>query len=503
MQKLLNIKIFKTCLIFSFSFLFCGCNLFQSKKNVRVSISNDEKKPNLLIVFPDQMRGQAMGFIGQEPVITPNLDNFAKQSLVITDAVSNFPICSPARASLMSGKYPFGHGVLQNNNSLSAKYGYELSATERCWSDILDEKDYNLGYIGKWHLDNPHEPYIDCSNNQGDKKWNEWTPPNKRHGFDYWYAYGTYDEHMRPLYWSTDSGRQDFQYENQWGPELETDKAIAYLKNEGSKFRDSNNPFALVVSMNPPHAPYNQVPEKYKAVYKNIPIENLVERPNIPAAGTEYGDYYRKHIKDYYGMITGIDAQFGRIMQALDEYNLSENTIVLFLSDHGNCLGIHNVVSKDFHYEESMVVPFIIRWPGRIKPRKDNLLVSMPDVYPTLMDMMGFNQEIPKDVEGVSYASNFLKENGRRPESQLYMYTPYGKPDMGRRGIRTDRYTMMMSRWHGKLNSLELYDNVNDPYQMNNIGQTDSETVAALTKKLKKLLKKNNDPWIKHLSEIP
>lgn len=476
--------------------LFSGC-LSKTKKEEEVA-STETIQPNLLIVFPDQMRGQAMGFMGQEPIKTPNIDRFAKESLVLTDAVSNFPICSPARASLMSGKYPFGHSVIQNNNSYSSHYGYELAASEKCWSDILKERGYSLGYIGKWHLDNPYAPYIKSSNNEGDKKWNEWTPPEKRHGFDYWYAYGTYDDHLKPMYWTTDAGRHDFHYVNEWGPKVEADKAIAYLKNEKGERMD-NEPFALVVSNNPPHGPYSKVPEKYKKMYQDIPMDRLTQRPNIPQKGTKHGDYYRQHIKDYYAMISGVDDQFGRILQALEDTSLAKNTIVLFLSDHGNCLGIHNVISKDYHYEESFNIPFIMRWPEKIKPKKDNLLISMPDIYPTLMEIMGFKNDIPKDIEGVSYAANFLYGKGKRPESQLYMYTPYGGLDMGRRGIRTNQYTMMMSRWKGKPDELELFDNMNDPYQLNNIGLSDTVTVNLLTQKLKSLLEKYNDPWMKHL----
>ena len=107
--------------------------------------------------------------------------------------------------------------------------------------------------MGKWHLDNPRIPYIDVKNNQGQVKWNEWTPPDRRHGFDFWYAYGTYDYHDRPMYWSNEASRDSFHFVDQWGPEHETDLAIAYLKNKENKFRDANKPFALMVSMNPPH----------------------------------------------------------------------------------------------------------------------------------------------------------------------------------------------------------------------------------------------------------
>jgi arylsulfatase A-like enzyme len=164
-------------------------------------------QPNLLFVFPDQMRGQAMGFLGEEPVRTPNLDRFAAEALVLDYASATYPVCSPYRAMLMTGKYPHANKVVSNCTSRTAPYGVELQAADRCWSDILKEQGYALGYIGKWHLDSPLEPYIDCRNNEGDPKWNEWCPPGRRHGFDFWYAYGTYDDHNRPMYWHGDAAR--------------------------------------------------------------------------------------------------------------------------------------------------------------------------------------------------------------------------------------------------------------------------------------------------------
>jgi len=459
------------------------------------------EKPNLLIVIPDQMRGQAIGCLGEEPVFTPNLDRFAQESLVLTSATSNYPICSPARASLMTGKYPQAHKVLNNCNSVSAQYGYELSEDEECWSDILKERGYNLGYIGKYHLDCPHEPYILCANNRGNLKWNEWCPPSRRHGFDFWYAYGTYDNHLRPLYWGTNSARDSFFYIDQWGPEHETDLAVKYIRNEKGKFRNSKKPFGLVVAMNPPHTPYHLVPDQYKKIYENIPIEELTKRPNIPPKGTRWGDFYRKHIKNYYAMITGVDEQFGRIIDALKENGLENNTIVLFYSDHGNCIGIHDVPTKDYHYEESMRVPFLIRWPGRIKPGKDNLLISTPDIYPTLLDLMSFSDNIPEEVQGTSYASVFLTGKGKRPDSQLYMYVYPGEFDMGRRGLRTNEYTLMISKRKNQPDRIELFDNINDPYQLINIAGEQPDNLKKVVFRLRKWLEVLKDPWIKNLND--
>lgn len=454
--------------------------------------------PNLVLVFPDQMRGQALGFLHEEIVFTPNLDRCARESVVFSQTVSNYPVCSPFRASLMSGKYPPSHGVLGNCNSKGAEYGYELKTNERCWSDILKEKGYSLGYIGKWHLDNPHKPYVRCYNNTEKFAWNEWCPPERRHGFDFWYAYGTYDRHLNPMYWTTTAKRDEPIWVNEWGPKHEADLAIRYIKNEGGQFRQPDRPFALVVAMNPPHMPYDQVPRKYQELYRDIPLEKLCKRPNIPPAGTKWGDYYRRHIKNYLAMISGVDEQFGRILQALEEANLADQTIVIFTSDHGNCLGIHDKISKSNPYEESMRVPFLIRWPGKIAPRQDDLLLSSPDIYPTILDLMGFSEDIPPEVEGVSHAQLLLQGEGPRPTSQLYYQIPYGQPAGGSRGVRTHRYTLVITRRPDKKDEeIILFDRQTDPFQITNIASKRPDLVKRLiNEELMPWLKKTKDPWL-------
>lgn len=208
-----------------------------------------QEKPNLVFIMADQWRGDALGCLGKEPVKTPCLDQLAREGVNFTNAVSSYPVSSPARGMLMTGMYPHKNKVTGNCNSANAPYGVELPQDARCWSDILKANGYQTGYIGKWHLDAPYEPYIDTYNNHGAVAWNEWCPKERRHGFDYWTAYDTYDYHLKPMYWDTDAPRDSFYYVNQWGPEYEADKAIEYLNGH----IDKTQPFALVVSMNPPH----------------------------------------------------------------------------------------------------------------------------------------------------------------------------------------------------------------------------------------------------------
>lgn len=460
-----------------------------------------KQHPNLVIVFPDQMRGQALGFLNEDPVVTPHLDRFAKESLVLPQAVSNYPVCSPFRAMLMTGKYPQANGVIANCTSRTEPYGVELKETDRCWSDVLKDKGYSLGYIGKWHLDSPHKPYIDCQNNHGEIKWNEWCPPRRRHGFDYWHAYGTYDYHMNPMYWDTNAKRDDFHFVKQWGPEHEADQAIKYIENKDSAFRDPKKPFALVVAMNPPHTPYTQFPKKYLAPYADKTNKELLVRPNVDTSGrTKMSQLALEQTRNYFANITGVDEQFGRILRALDEAGLKDNTIVLFTSDHGNCVGAHGCATKNVPFEESMRIPFLIRWPGKINPRQDNLLISVPDIYPTLLDMMGFQDSIPAQARGTSYARNFLLGAGPEPGSQLYVKIPYNNPARGTRGVRTLTYKLVLTvKKDGTMERI-LYDLKRDPYEMTNEALGHPDVVEKLIKtELIPWLKRTNDPWIKNV----
>ncbi len=455
------------------------------------------RRPNLLMVMPDQMRGMAMGFLGEEPVLTPTLDRLAGESLVLPQAAVNYPICSPMRAMMLTGLYPHANGVLENCNSTSARFGYQLRTSARTWSDVLKDRGYSLGYIGKWHLDSPHRPYVDTSNNTEAQAWNEWTPPDRRHGFDFWHAYGTYDQHMHPEYWTTDAPRDQRTKVEQWGPEHEADVAIQFLNNDGGAFRKRGQPFALVVSMNPPHMPYGQLPQRYVDRYAGKTARDLITRASVNFDGTTAMDQLaRNQTKNYFAAITGVDEQFGRILKALDDLELRDDTIVVFTSDHGNCLGAHQQVSKNVAWEESMRVPFLIRWPGRIAPRRDELLLSTPDLAPTFLGLMGLSGDVPEGVQGVSHAPFFLSGRGGRPSSQLYMNVPLGQPSLGRRGVRTERYTLVVSRQPGTAERIELYDRVSDPSQLQDISGRQPEMVRRLmTGELAPWLARTQDPW--------
>lgn len=487
----------KRILFFTVVFVLITCSLFVSSFYTPEKAAQQpyRQPPNIVVIFVDQWRGQALGFLGKEKVITPNLDELAGKGLALTQMVSNYPVCSPARAMLLTGTYPSKNKVYANVNSQSAPFGIQLQKDMLCWSDVLKAKGYSNGYIGKWHLDSPHEPYIPTANNKPEMAWNEWTPFEKRHGFDYWYAYGTYDYHQKPMYWATNAVRDSFHYVNQWGPEHETDKAIDFFENKKNE-RKAGAPFSLVISMNPPHEPYNLVPQKYRDLYKNIPLDSLVTDGNIPAVGKPMGDEYRRNVKDYYANISGVDEQVGRIIKALKDNHLLENTIVVFTADHGNCLGKHQQHSKNNIYEESLRIPMIIYWKDQIKPGiDDRFLCSITDVYPTLLDLAGFKNDIPASVDGVSHANYFKFRKGKSPSEQFIMgAVSYRTMNSGFRGVRTNQFKLVYQKKDKALQGY-LFDLKADPFELNNLFTKDHPQVQQLKPVLEAWLKKTNDSF--------
>ena len=221
-----------------------------------------QKKPNLIYVFPDQWRGQALGFLKEEPVITPNIDKFAAESLVLTDAISNYPVCVPYRGMLMSGQYPHTNGVIRNNTSVT-----QTVDTRTWWPDVLKANGYDLGYFGKWHI------------TQRDQTGN--LEPDRRHGFDKYYILNG-NAHMKSSYNSSDwpdrKGKKPEEYSGQskyYSAQYDTENTLKFLKQAGAQYKRTGKPFAAVVAWNPPHMSYSSYPEKYKEIFKDVDVEEL------------------------------------------------------------------------------------------------------------------------------------------------------------------------------------------------------------------------------------
>lgn len=444
------------------------------------------RPPNLLFVFPDQFRAFACGFMGADPVHTPNLDRFASESVVCTNAVSNLPICTPFRAMLMTGRWPFQTGIHTNANS--SQPNIFLDPQETCLSDVLAAAGYECGYIGKYHLDTPAEEDAKYGEGmRGDQRvWDAYTPPGpRRHGFSFWYSYGCCDRHLKPHYWCGDAPREQPTEFQEWSVQHETDVAIGFLRQARTR------PFALFVAHNPPHPPYQQVPETYQEHFAGKTPADLLNRPNVPADRT--GEAGRKNVADYFAAVEGVDQNFGRLLAALAETGQAENTLVVFTSDHGEMMGSHGRMGKGVAYDESFRIPMILRLPNRLRPRHDGLHLNVPDLFPTLLGLLGLADRIPAKVTGANRADVLLTEAGERPRSTFFIGAAGTSVDRGIRAVRTDRYTFVVSR-QGMVHA-ELFDRNADPYEQHDIATEYPATCRALLADLNTWLRRTGDPW--------
>lgn len=472
-----------------------------------------DQRPNIIYVFPDQFRNQAMAFWNEpgysehvrwqaDPVRTPRLDAFADESVVMSRAVSNCPLSSPYRGIFLTGMYPERNGITLN--CMAERPESSLREDAVCISDVLNAQGYSCGYIGKLHADypTPNDP-ANPGHYVSDRRpeWDAYTPAEKRHGFTFWYSYGTFDEHKNPHYWDTDGIRHD---PGVWSVGHETDKAIEFLRNRNGE-RKKDAPFFLTIAYNPPHSPYESLDdcmEEDYALYKDMGYSELYVRDNADTTLTK-ADAARY----YFANVTGVDREFGRLLDELDALGLAENTIVVFTSDHGETMCSQGTYDpKNSIYTESFNVPFIIRYPEKIRPRVDSTLFSTIDIMPTLLAMAG--QDIPSSAEGRDL-SPVLLENGKEcdvPQAALYIRNvngPKGEDGLVKgffpiaRGIKTDRYTFEIAiRKDGSLDGITIFDDMNDPYQLKNIDyKAESVLFAELLATLKEKLEEADDIW--------
>lgn len=415
----------------------------------RNNVSNEQ--PNLLFIFSDQHRAHTLGCYGESQITTLNFDRFAGQGAQLMHAVSPTPVCGPYRATMMTGLYSHHTGV--TTNALSGTLNPDLPCIGRTFRDA----GYHTGYIGKWHL------YARVNVDKGSPY---------RLGFDEWAAnYGGHE--YWDWYYYTDSRNRVEGTEYQ--PAMETDVCIDFLK------RNRQKKWCLFLSWGPPHSANKAAPEFYRH------LSDLNPRSNVLSA--EDRTYFKKIAPKYYGLVENLDSEFGRILTALDELGLSENTIVVYTSDHGDMLGSQGLRAKRWPYEESIHVPFLIRYPAAIPAgQQPELLFSSIDIFPTLAGLAGVTIKEPENpdiyhvphlmppglpgcertgpVDGTDY-SGLLTETRRIDEPECaYLTMHYGYvPWPGWKGIRTHRYLYARIKEQPWL----LFDMDNDPYQKRNL----------------------------------
>jgi arylsulfatase A-like enzyme len=419
-----------------------------------------KRPPNVLFIIADEWRAQATTYNGDPNVRTPNLDKLARQSISFDNAISGCPVCCPARASIMTGQYPLTNGVFIND--------VELKPNAPTLAETFTKAGYSTGYIGKWHL------YGSPDGNYGRRLAP--VPPDKRLGFDYWKACECTHEYNHSLYYEGNDTTP--KYWPGYDAFSQTDDACRFIEQRAK----SQNPFFLFLSLGPPHFPYPTAPEKYKAMYQK---QALTLRPNVPKEKRAEAEDI---LRGYYAHMAALDDCFAKLLTTLEKQQISEDTIVVFTSDHGDMMLSQGLTTKLYPWDESVRIPFLLRYPrrfGQTARRINKTPCSMPDIMPTLLSLAGL--KTPEAVQGVDMFTSkansaFISLPVPITEARKYGFAEY-------RGIRTETHTYVRTRQGPWL----LYDNLKDPYQMHNLAA--QKIPAALDRELNHRLHEIKDDF--------
>ncbi len=438
---------------------------------------------NLIYVFADQLRRFSCGYADDAFAHTPNIDRLAKESLDVRNAVPSTPVCAPYRASVMTGKYQSSTGMVINELRLSPEH--------ECFGQVLSRSGYDTAYIGKWHL------WANQLGHHQETK-NGFVPPGPyRLGFDqYWAAYNfNHTYHHSPYFRNTPHREFYRQYE----PDSQTGLAIDYLRGR----RGQTKPFALFLSWGPPHDSWDwaNCPSDFAEKFRNVKIPLRPNYSDVPdpyadawaTPGPDYRSNVGQYMQAYYSMAADVDRALGRLLDAIRQEGLENDTLLVFTSDHGEMFGSHGRRAKYIFYEEACRVPFLVRWPGHLQPGSTETLLTTPDIMPTVLGALGLSA--PRAVEGTDLSGNLTGRTTRGPEA-IYMQgmgtTAAWKDGTEWRAIRDHRYTYAI--YHRDGHEL-LFDNQADPYQLKNLADDRSHAakLAHYREQLQRWMKEHND----------
>ena len=412
-----------------------------------LSAAEAGRKPNVVFVFADQWRAQATGYAGDPNVRTPTLDKLAACSVRFNNAVSTCPVCSPYRASLLTGQYPLTHGVFLNDVSLGTQ-AVSLAQAFR-------GAGYRTGYIGKWHVDG--------------RGRSNFIPRERRQGFEFWKVLECTHDYNHSAYYA--DAKDKLLWEG-YDAAAQTRAAQRYIREHAA-----GGPFLLMLSWGPPHDPYQTAPEAFRALYDPALLKL---RPNVPTGSLAAA---RRSAAGYYAHCSALDDCLGQIWATLRETGLERDTILVFTSDHGDLLGSHGRFGKQAPYDESVCVPLLVHWP-RLGDgaRVVTAPFAPPDFMPTLLGLCGV--DIPKTVEGLDFSRHLrggpAPGDGAALVACYAMFAGWVRRNGGcvYRGVRTERYTYVRKLDGPWL----LFDNQADPGQQKNLCNTPA--AAALQEEL-------------------
>jgi arylsulfatase A-like enzyme len=420
-----------------------------------------DKKPNVVYIVADDLGWKDVGFNGCADIKTPNIDKLAETGVKFSQFYAQ-PMCTPTRAALMTGRYPFRYGLQTIVIPGPANYG--LATNEWLLPQALKDAGYTTAIIGKWHLGHADMKY--------------WP---KQRGFDYQYGamIGELD-----YYTHSDAGVLDWFRNNK--PVREKGYTTQLIGNDAVKYineQNPNKPFYLYLTFNAPHTPY-QAPQEYVDRYKNI------EDPTR---------------RIYAGMVTCMDDEIGRVVAALDKRGLRDNTLIIFQSDNG---GTRNAMfagqmadlsktkipcdnspfrgGKGELFEGGCRVAACANWPGHIKAQTVDGMIHVVDMYPTLAALAGASTTKCKPLDGVNVWDTIAEGKPSPRNEVVYNVEPF------RGAVREGDWKLI---WRALIpTSVDLYNLAEDPYETNNVAAAHPEKVAAMQDRLNALGKEAAKP---------
>jgi N-acetylglucosamine-6-sulfatase len=411
------------------------------------------KKPrNVIFILSDDHRYDFMGFLNKPKFLeTPNMDRMAREGAYIKNATVSTALCSPSRASILTGQYAHRHGVVDNNT--------RVPEGTRFFPQDLQKAGWQTAFMGKWHMGHASD--------------------EPRPGFDKWISFRGQGVYLNPTF--NIDGRQ-VKCEGHVS-DLLTDYALDWINNDC----DRKKPFMLYLSHKAVHAMFEPA-KRHLGKYENVKLEypksmadteenykgkpDWVKEQRNSWHGVDYmyhgqmdfDTFYRRYCET----LLSVDDSIGRVIKYLEDNNLAENTLVMYMGDNGFVFGEHGLIDKRHMYEESMRVPFLAWCPGMIKPGLViEELIQNIDLAPTILDVAGI--ETPARMDGKSFLP--ILQGKKIPWRDAAFYEYYWERNFPQtpttHGVRTDRYKYI--HYHGIWDIDELYDLKEDPEEMHNL----------------------------------
>lgn len=425
-----------------------------------------DQRPNIIFILADDHRFDAMGFMGHPFLETPNMDRMAREGLHFSNAFVTTSLCSPSRASILSGQYAHNHGVVDNYHPVDSALTF--------FPEYLQRSGYETAFIGKWHMGGEDD--------------------SPRPGFDYWLSFKG-----QGSYWADGHGTSRKVPQNSMdGYNLNGEQVPqrGYITDELTNYaldwlneREEERPFMLYLSHKAVHADFVAA-DRHLGRYKDevleppanmhIPSENPGGKPmwlinqrnsrhgadfayNLP--DFDLNNYYRRYCET----LLAVDENLGRILDWADEKTEDQRpTLVVYMGDNGFHFGEQGIIDKRTAYEPSIKVPLLIYWPDQVREAVTvDEIVANIDIAPTLMDMAGL--EAPEQMDGRSFLPLIKRQPVQWREELLYEYYwernyPFTPTT---HALRTDRYKFI--RYHGIWDVDEFYDLEEDPLEMRNL----------------------------------